>query len=85
MLWVLGQSIVWKGAGDKLKLNELSSIEEAQDIAASLAIWDLKICKPMTPVFLLKAVINPKHKKEMMISGNKLQSENSRRISLEVI
>lgn len=39
----------------------------------------------MTPVFLLKVVINPKHKKEMVIPGNKLQSENLRRISLEVI
>lgn len=39
----------------------------------------------MTPVFLLKVVINPKHKKETVIPGNKLQSENLRRISLEVI
>lgn len=84
MLWILGQSIVWKGAGDKLKLNELSSIEEAQDMA-SLALWDLKICKPMTPVFFTQSCYQSKTQKEMMIPGNKLQSENLRRISLEVI
>lgn len=51
---------------------------------ASHAVRDLKTCKPTTPAFLLKVVINPKHRKEMMTLGKKLISENLR-ISLEII